>query len=128
MLSTPVFSASLPAFLPTRLRPPDLLRIADQGASDVLEGRFDHLLPADGRWPVDRRWSTRLRADDDLDLWLISWVPDASTELHDHAGSLGALTVLSGSLVEYRWAERDWSVGASTPVIKPRFLSAGCTT
>ena len=114
MLSTPVFSAPLLASsrptasdvspLPTRLRLPDLLRIADQGASDVLEGRFDHVLPADGRWPLDQRWSTRLHADDDLDVWLISWVADASTELHDHAGSLGALTVLSGSLVEHRWA------------------------
>lgn len=104
MLSTPVFSASLPAFLPTRLRPHDLLRIADQSASDVLDGRFDHLLPAGGVWPTGERWSTRLHADDDLDVWLISWVPDASTQLHDHAGSLGALTVLSGSLAEYRWA------------------------
>lgn len=104
MLSTPVFSASLPAIYPTRLRPPDLLRFADQGASDVLDGRFDHLLPGGGNWPTEHRWSTRLHADDDLDVWLISWVPDASTELHDHAGSLGALTVLSGSLVEYRWA------------------------
>ncbi len=108
MLSTPVFSgilpSSAPAALPTRLRPHDLLRITDQGASEVLEGRFDHLLPGDGTWPTGERWSTRLHADDDLDVWLISWVPDRSTELHDHAGSLGALTVLSGSLVEYRWA------------------------
>ncbi|OZF48758.1 cysteine dioxygenase family protein [Rhodococcus sp. 14-2470-1a] len=110
MLSTPVFSGSLSSSsapnltLPTRLRPHDLLRITDQGASDVLEGRFDHLLPAGGNWPTGERWSTRLHADDDLDVWLISWVPDRSTELHDHAGSLGALTVLSGSLVEYRWA------------------------
>ncbi|WP_174565351.1 cysteine dioxygenase [Rhodococcoides yunnanense] len=110
MLSTPVFTgASAPSSapqlsLPTRLRPHDLLRITDQGASEVLEGRFDHLLPGGGIWPTDERWSTRLHADDDLDVWLISWVPDRSTELHDHAGSLGALTVLSGSLVEYRWA------------------------
>ncbi|WP_254303446.1 cysteine dioxygenase [Rhodococcoides kyotonense] len=108
MLSTPVFSVSAPVSpqltLPTRLRPHDLLRITDQGAADVLEGRFDHLLPAGGVWPTDERWSTRLHADDDLDVWLISWVADRSTELHDHAGSLGALTVLSGSLVEYRWA------------------------
>ena len=110
MLSTPVFSGSVSSTsapnltLPTRLRPHDLLRITDQGASDVLEGRFDHLLPAGGIWPTGERWSTRLHADDDVDVWLISWVPDRSTELHDHAGSLGALTVLSGSLVEYRWA------------------------
>jgi hypothetical protein len=34
---------------------------------------------------------------------LISWVPDRSTELHDHGGSLGALTVVSGALRETRW-------------------------
>lgn len=34
---------------------------------------------------------------------MISWVPDRSTELHDHGGSLGALTLLSGSLDEFRW-------------------------
>ena len=44
-----------------------------------------------------------MHADDELDVWLISWVPGHSTELHDHGGSLGALTVLSGALHEYRW-------------------------
>jgi Cysteine dioxygenase type I len=34
---------------------------------------------------------------------LVSWVPDQSTELHDHGGSLGALTLLSGALDEFRW-------------------------
>lgn len=87
--------------LPTRLRPADLLRITDQRASDVLDGRYDHLLPS--AFPDRERWSARLYADDDIDVWLISWVPDRSTELHDHAGSLGALTVLSGNLAEYRW-------------------------
>lgn len=124
MLSTPVFSAPTRtrsasrsvSTLPTRLRPPDLLRITDQGASDVLEGRFDHLLPGGGQWPTDERWATRLHSDDDLDVWLISWVPERSTELHDHAGSLGALTVLSGSLLEYRWAGTE---------LKERHLDAG---
>jgi hypothetical protein len=36
-------------------------------------------------------------------VWLISWVPERSTELHDHGGSLGALTVVSGALLETRW-------------------------
>lgn len=93
--------------LPTRLRPADLLRITDEGAEDVLNGHYDHLLPADGRWPEDKRWAVRLRSDDDLDVWLISWVPDKSTELHDHAGSLGALTVLSGALSEFRWTGEE---------------------
>ncbi len=94
-----------PAHLPTHLRPADLLRITDQGVADVLDGVYDHLLPK--QWERVERWSTRLRTTDDLDLWLISWTPDRSTELHDHGGSLGALTVLSGSLREYRWNGND---------------------
>ena len=87
---------------PTRLRLPDLLHATDRGADDVLSGRYDHLLPAGGV-PRDERWFTRLHGDDELDIWLISWVPDRSTELHDHGGSLGALTVVSGVLRETRW-------------------------
>ena len=93
------------ASLPTRLRPADLLRLTDEGANGVLDGRFDHLIPE--AFPTVERWSTRLYADDDVDVWLISWVPERNTELHDHAGSFGALTVLSGSLTEYRWAGEE---------------------
>ncbi|NUS42419.1 MAG: cysteine dioxygenase family protein, partial [Mycobacteriaceae bacterium] len=102
-LTSPAPRALSPV-LPTRLRPADLLHITDRGADDVLSGRYDDLLPPGERWPHDRRWAARLESDDELDLWLISWVPDKSTQLHDHAGSLGALTVLSGALSEYRWA------------------------
>ena len=42
-------------------------------------------------------------SDDELDVWLINWKPGLSTELHDHGGSLGALTVISGELREHRW-------------------------
>lgn len=102
--------------LPTRLRPADLLRLTDEGAQDVLAGRYDHLLPHGGRWPTEERWATRLLADDEVDIWLISWVPDRYTELHDHAGSLGALTVLSGALSEFRWNGTE---------LRGRTLSAG---
>lgn len=89
----------------TRLRLPDLLHATDRAASDVLDGRYDHLLPAGGI-PTDRRWFTRVHGDDDLDIWLISWVRGHATELHDHGDSLGALTLLSGALDEFRW-DRD---------------------
>jgi hypothetical protein len=88
---------------PTRLRLPDLLHITDQNAEDVLTGRYDHLIPAGGI-PPNERWFTRLHSDDELDVWLISWVRGEATELHDHSGSLGALTLLSGALHETRWA------------------------
>lgn len=96
---------SSPSAGPSRLRVPDLLHATDQGADDVLSGRCDHLLP-EGGIPETQRWFTRIHGDDELDVWLISWVPGHPTELHDHGGSLGALTVVSGSLNEYRWDGR----------------------
>jgi hypothetical protein len=81
------------------------LYATDQAADDVLSGRCDHLLP-EGGVPAAERWFTRIHGDDELDVWLISWVPGRATELHDHGGSLGALTVLSGSLNEFRWDGR----------------------
>ncbi|OLO98781.1 cysteine dioxygenase [Mycolicibacterium porcinum] len=98
MLST---LAPVPAVsAPTRLRLPDLLHTTDRAADDVLSGRYDRLLRG---LPKDDRWYTRLSGDDEVEVWLISWVPGKSTELHDHGGSLGALTVVSGSLRETRW-------------------------
>lgn len=85
---------------PTRLRLPDLLHTTDRAADDVLSGRYDRLLRG---LPKDDRWYTRLSGDDEVEVWLISWVPDKSTALHDHGGSLGALTVVSGTLRETRW-------------------------
>jgi hypothetical protein len=91
---------------PTRLRLPDLLHITDRSADEVLSGRYDHLLPPNGV-PTDDRWFVRLPGDprntDEVDIWLISWVPEHATELHDHGGSLGAMTLLCGSLDEFRW-------------------------
>lgn len=87
---------------PTRLRLAELLHITDSTADDVLSGRYDGVVPAGGV-PTDDRWFVRLYGDDEVDVWLISWVPGHRTELHDHGGSLGAATLLSGSLDEFRW-------------------------
>ena len=87
---------------PTRLRLADLLHITDRTADDVLSGHYDHIVPPGGV-PTDDRWFARLHGDDEVDVWLISWVPGHRTELHDHGGSLGAVTLLSGSVDEFRW-------------------------
>ena len=100
VLSRPSRPRSVPG--PTRLRLADLLHITDRTADDVLSGRYDQVVPAGGV-PTDDRWFVRLHGDDEVDVWLISWVPGHRTELHDHGGSLGALTLLSGSLDEFRW-------------------------
>jgi hypothetical protein len=103
MSSTLLVPSAAPAVsAPTRLRPPDLLEATDRYADSVLRGRYDYVLPEDGL-PQHERWYTRLHGGDEVDIWLISWVAERSTELHDHGGSLGALTVLSGSLAETRW-------------------------
>ena len=54
-----------------------------------------------------QRWYRRLYADPFVDVWLISWATEQATELHDHAGSLGALTVVSGELQEQRWVPAE---------------------
>ena len=114
--ANPIPDRPIAPALPTRLRPADLLRLTDETGEDVLAGRYDHLLPVDGSWPTVDRWAARLVSDDEVDVWLISWTPDKSTKLHDHAGSLGALTVLSGALAEYRWNGTE---------LRHRVLSAG---
>ena len=113
---------------PTRLRLPDLMNTTDRAADDVLSGRYDHLLPAGGV-PVDERWFTRLHGDDELDVWLISWVPERSTELHDHGGSLGALTVVSGSPRRNPLGRRRAAAPpARAQATRRRSRWAGCTT
>lgn len=48
----------------------------------------------------DRRWHRRLYRDGRVDVWLISWLPEQGTQLHDHGGSSGAFTVIEGQLSE----------------------------
>ncbi len=50
---------------------------------------------------TDERWSVRLAADDEVEVWLITWLQEQSTTLHDHGGSNGAFTVVRGTLREY---------------------------
>jgi predicted metal-dependent enzyme (double-stranded beta helix superfamily) len=76
----------------------ELTALTRRIAADVRAGRHD--VPID----PDRRWYCRLRSDEVADVWLIGWATGQGTELHDHGGSLGALTVVSGLLSEQRWA------------------------
>ncbi len=52
------------------------------------------------RFDVASRYWTRLPAPPDVDVWLLTWLPDQGTELHDHGSSAAALTVVEGALVE----------------------------
>lgn len=57
-------------------------------------------------WPVEphfdprSRWYHRLDAEADHEVWLLTWLPGQGTDLHDHGGSAGGFTVVSGELTE----------------------------
>ncbi|MDQ1720453.1 MAG: hypothetical protein QOI26_187 [Pseudonocardiales bacterium] len=77
------------------LNPVELLEYARFVADEVTAGRYPYV-----EYDAAERWHQRLYRDHRVDLWLISWLPSQGTQLHDHGGSAGAFTVLSGELAE----------------------------
>jgi mannose-6-phosphate isomerase-like protein (cupin superfamily) len=101
---------------PSALTPTALSRLAADLAAD-------RRLWADRlRWSENERWYDRLRSTPLYDVWLLSWTPGQATELHDHGGSSGAFSVLTGTLRE------TLAVGTPTSVrLSERTLGAGRT-
>jgi predicted metal-dependent enzyme (double-stranded beta helix superfamily) len=58
--------------------------------------RWAHLL----RYDPTERYSALIESTGEVEIWLLSWLPGQHTDLHDHAGSAGAFTVVSGVLTE----------------------------
>ena len=82
---------------PALLDLPSLTGLTRRYADEVRAGR--HRVVVDPQ----QRWYNLLRSDDTVDVWLITWATEQFAELHDHGESLGALTVVRGSLTEDRW-------------------------
>ncbi len=82
---------------PTPYGVEDLRDLTRRIAAQVSRGEHEVVVDP------ERRWYRLLRSDGFCDVWLISWATEQIAELHDHAGSLGALTVVSGALTERRW-------------------------
>ncbi|MGH1565153.1 cysteine dioxygenase [Mumia sp. DW29H23] len=76
----------------------ELRTVVDRFAAEVRAGVYEPTFD----W--NERWHVRIHADDDVDVWLISWTKEQGTELHDHGGSSGVFTVVEGELTEYVWA------------------------
>jgi hypothetical protein len=66
-------------------------RLADEGA-------WRELVHED---PERRRFEQLLR-DDDVDVWVLSWMQFHDTGYHDHDASCGAVAVVEGEVVEER--------------------------
>jgi hypothetical protein len=99
---------------PTPLSIPHLITLTQEIAAEVAAGRH----PV--RHHTDERWHTRLHSGQYVDVWLIAWPQYRNAALHDHGGSIGALSVVRGTLTEYRWLP-----GADRPALLPRRLRAG---
>jgi hypothetical protein len=85
-------SSGVPALF---LNPLQLVEFSRFVAAEVSAGRYPYV-----QYDESERWHQRLYRDQRVDVWLISWLPSQGTQLHDHGGSSGAFTVLSGELSE----------------------------
>lgn len=75
----------------------DLAALTSSVADDVRAGLCEV------RADEESRWHVRLLCDDQVDVWLISWTEEQGTQLHDHGGSSGSFTVVTGELSEAVW-------------------------
>ena len=85
---------------PTAFTPQALLDLVDAVADD--RSRWLDAV----RFDAGRRHWSRLPAPAGAELWLLTWLPDQSTDLHDHGRSAAALAVVAGVLEEVR-ADHD---------------------
>ncbi len=98
VLASPSLSALVrprgPQWTPAELR----TLVAEVG------GSFHQALLAQVRFASPRRWWSRLALTEEVEVWLLSWLPGQHTEPHDHGGASGAFSVVLGSLSEtYRY-------------------------
>jgi hypothetical protein len=77
------------------LDPVQLVEFTRFLADEVRSGRYPFI-----EFDAQTRWRQRIYRDPRVDVWLISWLPEQGTQLHDHGGSAGSFTVISGVLAE----------------------------
>ena len=80
------------------LDPAQLIELTRFYCDEVVAGLYPYIDYASNAG--DERWHQRIHRDRRMDIWLISWLPEQGTQLHDHGGSSGAFSVLSGELTE----------------------------
>jgi len=101
---------------PEPLNPIQLVEFTRFLADEVNSGQYPFV-----QYDRQARWHQRLYRDQRVDVWLISWLPSQGTQLHDHGGSSGAFTVVSGELSEAVYIDRGAQVGS----LRERNLALG---
>ena len=105
---------------PRSLNAIELMEFTRHVADEVISGKYPFI-----KFDADARWHKRIYRDANVDVWLITWLPSQGTQLHDHGGSAGSFTVVSGELAEavYRRTGRD--TGELTEQTRPAGCSVG---
>jgi hypothetical protein len=85
-------------------------------AAEVTTGKYPFI-----DFDATNRWHQRIYRDPRVDIWLISWLPSQGTQLHDHGGSAGAFSVVSGELAEASYVH----TGAKAGTLRERVHTAG---
>ncbi|RZS39016.1 cysteine dioxygenase type I [Herbihabitans rhizosphaerae] len=99
-LDVPLIHGSLRSDYPRPLWTPTQLRGLTWAVATELSGALLDIV----RFSSPRRWWTRLALTDEVELWLLSWLPGQETAPHDHGGASGAFATLFGELTEtYRY-------------------------
>lgn len=80
---------------PRALNPVQLVEYTRFIAAEVQTGQYPFV-----DYNAESRWHRRIYRDQRVDVWLISWLPSQGTQLHDHGGSSGSFTVITGELSE----------------------------
>jgi Cysteine dioxygenase type I len=111
-------------------RRPDLIAAAPRSAAELCQvvtrvAADPQNWQAKLRFGIARRWWCRLHGDDNLDVWLLTWVRDTGTDFHDHGASAGAFTVVCGELEEVRLGTRGSVVTTRLPASASRGIEPG---
>jgi hypothetical protein len=98
----------------------ELIEFTRRVAADVSSGKYPSI-----DFDADTRWHRRIYRDATVDVWLITWLPSQGTQLHDHGGSAGSFTVVSGELAEVVYAAAGGSAGQLLEHARPAGASVG---
>jgi hypothetical protein len=96
----------------------ELIEFTRHVADEVISGKYPFI-----DFDAEARWHQRIYRDASVDVWLISWLPTQGTQLHDHGGSAGSFTVVSGELAEAEYVR----TGAHTGELQELTRPAGCS-
>jgi Cysteine dioxygenase type I len=100
----------------------ELIEFTRDVADEVTSGKYPFI-----DFDAETRWHQRIYRDASVDVWLITWLPSQGTQLHDHGGSAGSFTVVSGELAEAVYVPTDSETHGARGELQEQTRPAGCS-